>query len=233
MFMKNTLIKIILGLFILALAIGVGYYIWRDVYKPNNNTQENAQDLLLRNKKDAGAGVDVQGTGDFNVEQVPATDIVSIPIPDLNRDINISSNMAEDAKKIIRAKIEEMESELKKDSNNLDNWLVLGIYRKTIGDYEAAKEIWEYANILSPSNSVSFNNLGDLYAYYLKDNKKAEENFLKAVKNGPDQVYIYRNLYEFYRFALKNDAKAKKILQQGITANPKDSQDLQTLLQNF
>jgi tetratricopeptide (TPR) repeat protein len=80
---------------------------------------------------------------------------------------------------------------------------------------------------------VVFHNLGDLYAYFLKDTQKAEENFLKALENGPDQIYIYRNVYEFYRYAMKDDVKAKQILEQGIKANPGNSQDLQNLLNNF
>ena len=61
----------------------------------------------------------------------------------------------------------------------MENWLVLGVYRKMIGDYESAKEVWEYASAIRPQNSVSFNNLGELYAYYLKDNAKAEKIILK------------------------------------------------------
>ena len=81
--------------------------------------------------------------------------------------------------KIVTAKIQDLSSQLKKDSDNLENWLVLGVYRKMIGDYESAKEVWEYASAIRPQNSVSFNNLGELYAYYLKDNAKAEKIILK------------------------------------------------------
>jgi tetratricopeptide (TPR) repeat protein len=102
-----------------------------------------------------------------------------------------------------------------------------------IGDYEGAKECWEYAAVVNPKSPTPFNNLGDLYAHYLKDNKKAEENFLIAIKNGPDQIYIYRSLYEFYRYVMKDNAKAKQILERGISANPNTSQDLKNLLDNF
>ena len=51
------------------------------------------------------------------------------------------------------AKIQDLSSQLKKDSDNLENWLVLGIYRKIIGDYEGAKEVWEYASAIRPQNS--------------------------------------------------------------------------------
>ena len=87
--------------------------------------------------------------------------------------------MDENAKKIASAKIQDLSSQLKKDSDNLENWLVLGVYRKIIGDYEGAKEVWEYAGAVRPQNSVSFNNLGELYAYYLKNNKKPKKITLK------------------------------------------------------
>ena len=156
--------KIILALAVLILALGAGFYIYKDLNKPPT-----------------------PGVGSNQVEQ----------------------------------------------SESLNELLALGLEKKRINDYEGARDAWERAGIVSPTNSVSFNNLGDLYAYYLKDNKKAEENFLTAIKNGPNQIYIYRSLYEFYRYVLKDDAKAKGILQKGIIANPNSSQDLKYLLDNL
>lgn len=193
--------KIVLGIIVLFLAGGVGYYIWHDLNKKNQLEQ---------------------------LEQVEQP-----KIPDLNKPINITANLPEDAKKIAQEKIEKLSSELKQNPNLFENWLVLGIYRKIIGDFEGAKECWEYVAALNPKSSTPFNNLGDLYAYYLKDYKKAEENFLIAIKNGPDQIYIYRSLYDFYRYVIKDDVKAKKTLEQGIATNPDTSQDLRNLLNNF
>lgn len=150
--------------------------------------------------------------------------------PNLDRPINMPSTLALDAQKIVQEKIEKISTELKQNPNLFDNWLLLGIYRKMIGDYEGAKECWEYAAIINPQSPTPFNNLGDLYANFIKDNKKAEENFLQAIKIDPSAIYIYRSLYEFYHYNLKDDAKAKQILEQGISANPSFSQDLQNLL---
>jgi tetratricopeptide (TPR) repeat protein len=196
--------KILLGLIILFFAIGVGYYIWHDLNKKNQLEQ---------------------------VEQLQQ--IEQSKVPNLNRPINITANLPKDAQKIAQEKIEKLNSELKQDPSLFENWLILGIYRKMIGDLEGAKECWEYAGFLSPQSPIPFNNLGDLYANYLKDSKKAEENFLIAIKNGPDQIYIYRSFYEFYRYTMKDNAKAKQILEQGISANPTTSQDLKNLLDNF
>ena len=199
--------KILLGLIILFFAVGVGYYIWHDLNKKDQPEQPKQEEQ----------------------SQPP----VHPDLPNLDRPINITVTLSEDAKKIAKEKIEKLSSELKQDPSLFENWLVLGIYRKMIGDLEGAKECWEYAGFLAPQSPTPFNNLGDLYANYLKDNKKAEENFLIAIKNGPDQIYIYRSFYEFYRDTMKDNAKAKQILEQGISANPTTSQDLKNLLDNF
>lgn len=215
--------KIVLGLIILALAGSAGYYIWQDIVKQRtSNTVDNN-------------GVGVEGTGDFKIEQIPIEDKTArdLILRILDRPINIPADLPEDARKIAREKIEKLIAELKQNPNSFDSWLELAIYRKMISDYEGAREIWEYTSQMAPNDAISFNNLGDLYAYYLKDSVKAEENFLKALKNGADQVYIYRNTHDFYLNVVKDKAKAKKILEDGIKANPGSSQDLQNLLKSY
>lgn len=158
----------------------------------------------------------------------------NIPPPDLNRPINITENFTDAQKKDLTQKIIELSSVLKKTPDLFDTWLILGIHRKTIGDYEGAREIWEYATALRPGNYIPFNNLGDLYAFYLKDNKKAEENFNKAIELSPNRIHVYYSFYEFYKYVLKDDAKAKALLQKGIAANPGPaSQGLQDLLNSI
>lgn len=206
--------KIILALAVLILALGVGFYIYSDF------VSHRVANIPTEPKTDFGENQQIE-----QVEQ--------LEYPDLDRPLTFPSGFPLDAQKIIKESVEKLVSELKQNPGLFDNWLELGIRRKTIKDYEGAEEAWEYAGAISPLNSVSFNNLGDLYAYYLKDYKKAEENFLTAIKNGPDQVYIYRSFYEFYRNVLKDNAKARAILEKGIAANPDTSQDLKYLLDNF
>ncbi|MCK6462474.1 MAG: hypothetical protein L6Q29_01485 [Candidatus Pacebacteria bacterium] len=156
------------------------------------------------------------------------------PAPELGRPLKINVVLEENVEKLLVEKIHEVESNLKSNDKSIDDWLALGIYRKMAGDYEGAREIWEYASFISPGNITSFNNLGELYAYYLKNNKKAEENYKQAVKNGPASIYIYRNFHFFYKDVLKNNTKAKAVLEQGIAANPGEaSLDLQNLLKNY
>ena len=202
--------KIISPALVLILALGAGFYIY------------------------FGSFVTVPGvSAPESSASRPVITTINAKIPDLDRPTIIPDGWPADAKEMIKIKIESLVSGLKKNPDSFDNWLDLGIQRKAINDYEGAGECWEYAGAIRPLNYVSYNNLGELYGYYLKDYKKAEENYLTAIKNGPDQIYIYRNVYEFYRNVMKDDIKMKAILGKGITANPNTSQDLKYLLDNF
>ena len=236
--------KIFFIIFVLAVCGGLGFYFYKNL---SPKTQDNVDNVAggqsnSSSSQTAGnivniGGVTVQGEGDMSgvkIDPVVITNskpAVNAPLPDLNRAIKITAEMNDDAKKIATAKIQDLSNQLKKDSDNLENWLVLGVYRKIIGDYEGAKEVWEYASIIRPQNSVSFNNLGELYAYYLKDNKKAEENYIKAIENDPSAIYIYRNFFDFYRYVAKDVTKARAILEKGIATNPATSSDLKNLLE--
>ncbi|MBU1179126.1 hypothetical protein KKB69_02220 [Patescibacteria group bacterium] len=167
---------------------------------------------------------------DLKNPNVRSSTSINLDVPDLDRPINMPETLPEDAQKIAREKIEKITADLKNNQDLFASWLELGVYRKMIDDFEGAKEVWEYASLIRPENSISFNNLGDLYGYYLKDNKKAEENFLKALENGSDKVYIYRNAFDFYYLVMKDEVRAKQILEKGIELNPESSQDLKNLL---
>ena len=102
-----------------------------------------------------------------------------------------------------------------------------------INDYEGARLAWEYAGAIRPKSPTPFNNLGELYAYQLKDNAMAEKNYLKAIENDPSAIYIYRNFFDFYRYFVKDMAKARALLEKGIVANPSTSSDLKSLLKSL
>ena len=202
--------KILFIVFVLLVCGGLGFYFYKKL-SPKTQKGVKIEPVVITNNKPT----------------------VNASLPDLNKEIKITADMNEEAKRIATDKIQDLSSQLKKDSDNLENWLVLGVYRKTIGDYEGAKEVWEYASVIRPQNSISFNNLGELYAYYLKDNEKAEENYKKAIVNDPSAIYIYRNFFDFYRYFAKDTAKARAILEQGIAANPTTSSDLKNLLEGL
>ena len=235
--------KILFIIFVLLICGGLGFYFYKKLSPTTQNGattgQSNSSSSQTAGNTVNIGGITIQGEGDMKgvkIEPVAITNnkpAVNVPLPDLNKEIKITADMNEEAKRIATAKIQDLSSQLKKDSDNLENWLVLGVYRKTIGDYEGAREVWEYAGAIRPQNSISFNNLGELYAYQLKDNIKAEENYKKAIENDPSAIYIYRNFFDFYRYFAKDTAKARAILEQGIAANPSTTSDLKNLLESL
>lgn len=142
-------------------------------------------------------------------------------MPDLSRPIVITENLTEEAKIKVREEIKEWTGKIEENYDQLEAWLILGVLRKTIGDYEGAGEAWEFASLLRPKNSVSFSNLGNLYWHYLPDFPRAESNFLKAITNNPEDASIYQSLHELYFYSYKEKADlADDILLRGIGANP-------------
>ena len=141
----------------------------------------------------------------------------SIPIPDLNRAIVFGAEFSPEAQDIMRGKILSLERELKSDPSLFSGWLALGIYRKQTGDYEGARQAWEYVGALQPENNTSFLNLGILYHSYLKDFPKAEQYFLTSLGKNPLFVQTYAELGDLYRYSYKKDTTAAvDILKQGI-----------------
>lgn len=159
--------------------------------------------------------------------------VVSLPLPNLSRPYSIPSSFPEEFRKNITSSIQETVARLKINPGLLADWLSLGVYYKTIGDYEGAREAWEYASAIRPKNYISFSNLGDLYHYYLKDYPHAELNLLKVVANEPTNIASYKNLYDLYTLSYKEKApEAPRILERGLMSNP-HSTDLLSLLGDY
>jgi len=113
------------------------------------------------------------------------------------------------------------------------NWVGLGIQRKQLGDYEGARDAWEYAKSIEPGNIVPWNNLGDLYHFYLKNYTKSEENWKKTVAIRSDYVQGYRGLYELYTYSMKEKtAEIPIMLKRAIEKNP-TANDLKAMLAEY
>lgn len=162
--------------------------------------------------------------GNYTIEQIPT----EVSVPDLNRKVvfGSSTNYDTETKKIITNKIVSLQDELKKDSKNLSKWLDLGIYQKMAGDYEGAVISWKYVTSVS-NDYVAFGNLGNLYAYYLKDKNLSATYYNQAIKNGPTQVYLYTQLADVYKDVFKDVSKARAIIEEGLKKVPGDKVLLQ------
>ena len=115
--------------------------------------------------------------------------------------------------------IKEITAKLKEDYDQLQEWLQLGLLRNLIGDYEGAKQAWEFAAVIRPKDPVAFHNLGDLYWMQFSDFPKAEKYFLEAIEKGPQHPLFYIKLHELYRYSYKEKSDlADDVLEQGIKA---------------
>ena len=215
---KNITIAVVF-----VLILGFGAYVYQDIKKKGIKAPSTPSSVT-----DTG----IQATGDYTLEQVPI-EKPGFKVPDLNRPLTFSTDLPPEAKKIITDNVARLVTILKGDSSSFNAWLDLGSYRKQIGDYEGAREAWGYAAILAPESYVPWNNLGDLYAHYLKDYLKAEQNFKKAVVLKPDYIGGYRALYELYYYSYKEKANlAPQILKDGLAKNPPNT-DFMVLLAQY
>ena len=155
-------------------------------------------------------------------KEATETAVVSLAVPDLNREIVISGTYSDEQKEKISSQINDLSTLLKQDPSLFNEWLDLGLHRKVIEDYEGAREAWEYASAIRPQNSLSYSNLGVLYGYYLGNAALAEKNYLKALENDPKLPYLYAQAADFYLEVMNNKEKARNILEKGLKEVPGD-----------
>ncbi|TSC69114.1 MAG: hypothetical protein G01um101466_188 [Parcubacteria group bacterium Gr01-1014_66] len=125
-------------------------------------------------------------------------------------------------------------AELKADPALFSTWLQVGLLKKVIGDYEGARDAWEYATVIYPQSSVAFSNLGELYWRYLPNFPLAEARFMRAIAINSADPRAYISLAEFYSFGYKEKQnQAPLVLQQGIEANPEDIRLMTTLAETY
>jgi tetratricopeptide (TPR) repeat protein len=106
---------------------------------------------------------------------------------------------------------------------DLDGWLQVGFIKKFFNNYVGARDAWEYGGVVVPMNSVSFFNLGNLYALYLKDFVKAEASYKAAIDRDPTIAQYYLGLAEFYwMFNTAKKAEAAGVIEGGLKKIPDD-----------
>ena len=226
--------KIIISIVTVAVLLGV-YIAFDRKSKENNQTgsigNQISESTTTTTTTSSNVGIVAQGTGGYKIEQVSSNESKGLPqpIPDLNRPSTPggSAIVAPEAKAVATEKIFSLQTSLKKDPSNFYAWLDLAMYQKMAGDYAGAVLSWQYAGKLIPSDFISVANLGNLYAYFLKDNTKAEMYYKQAITKGPTQAYLYTQLAEVYRDVFKDLNKAKAIVDQGLSQIPSDQNLLQ------
>lgn len=165
--------------------------------------------------------VETEGSGTINF--TPGVQNTAPKPPIIRRTITIASSISADVASLYRQKIIDLQEALLKDSYNFSNWIDVGILYKQVGDYKGAEEAWNFASVISEKNIVSFNNLGDLYHYYLKDYPKAEQVLVRAIRNDEAYILSYINLADLYTNSYQtNTNKAELVLKDGLVKNPGD-----------
>jgi tetratricopeptide (TPR) repeat protein len=211
------------------IVIGLIWFIFSDIkinVSPNENTTaKDGVNTILSENNDKE---------DIEIRPIPIDNAIrqELIYPDLNRPIVFPDSFPEDARIIIQNNVAALTAQLKTDPDLFNSWLDLAIQYKIIEDYKGARDIWEFLSTVSPENSVSFRNLGDLYGYYLGDNQKAEKNLLRAIEISPNEIEYYLKTMEFYRDVMKDIVKARQIIEQGINSNP-TSEELKCFLNNL
>ncbi len=213
----------IIGL--VALAIVAGVLIYRDTRGSKIEITGDAADTL----KNLG----IEMTGNGKIEVLPIEEKKLPTAPTLVRSTEFANTLSPEVKKAVLVNLEKSIEAVKKNPNDVINWIDLGIQRKQLGDYEGARDVWEYAKAMEPGNIVPWNNLGDLYHFYLKNYAKSEENWKKTIALKPDYAQGYRGLYELYTYSMKEKASEIPVmLKQGLVKNPGAS-DLKALLAEY
>lgn len=111
---------------------------------------------------------------------------------------------------------------LKEKPDHFDTWIAVGIHKKFFNNFQGARDAWEYAKLLKSEVVLPYLNLGNLYAYHIRDLVKAESNFFAASQRDPNNVFgSYYSLADFYRnFGFKD--KAIAAYQKVLALTPND-----------
>ena len=215
-------------LIVIIITSGAGWFIYNDINK-GNSSENDVDDNLI------AASVDniPQDIKDIVIENNIIK--INLAVPNLSKQIIFYNNdLPEDAKILLREKITKLINNLKENNDLFSDWLSIGVNYKIAGDYESARDAWEYVSAIRPSSSVSFSNLGDLYHYYLKDFPKAEKNFLQAIENDKQKTDVYIPLHELYKYSYKqNTTLVTDVLFEGLKEEPRNINLLITLAAYF
>lgn len=214
------------ALLVVAIALVAGGYFYQ-----NSQGARVAQETELANASSSNpvfAAVTQSETASTNIIPISDSAAASIKAPDFKRALKFTATFTDVEKAAIQKNYNTIQAELTADPKSFNAWVFMGNINLIAGNYQLAKEYWDYASKVWPTNVATFNNLGDLYMSYLKDYPKAEAAFLKAIDNKGNDSNPYKNLFTLYSetsYKPTNTA-AEDILKRGIAAVP-NSVDMQ------
>ena len=225
-----------IGITLLVVA-GIGYYNIKPDMSDIAVVDEEIPIVIADDNSEKQDNIDktddiVVESGDTNNERKPIAGnvnaVAAIPVPDLDRPVIFPGGYSAEKAEEVAGQISILTDAIKADNDLFNEWLDLGMLRKSIEDYEGARQAWEYASAIRPGNSLSFVNLGMLYGYYLREPLKAEANLLHAIENEPRFLDFYARMTDFYIEVMNDKDKALGFLGRSIAQYP-EWEDLKTL----
>lgn len=204
------------------------------VYRDMRSTEGDEKDITTATStKDIlkDLGVSMTGDGSVKVESIEEKKLPKSP--DLNRSTDYKNTLTPEVKTVVLTQLNKAIADIKKNNFDVNAWIMLGVDRKTLGDYEGARDAWEYAKLLAPNEVVAYNNLGDLYHYYLKNTQKSEENWKKTIAIKPDYIQGYRGLVDLYKYSMTEKLSETPVMLSSGIAQNKDSIDLRVMLARY
>lgn len=218
---KNILASVLV---VFALLL-VGFYIYRDVHRQSSDETLSTTATSSQNNN-VSVGVEATGANNgYKVDvlstETSATSSLSAILPNLDLPIVAKNKVNSEILAIITTNIKKISATLKKDPKNQLSWLNLAIFRKMLGDYGASRDIWLFVIKAWPDDYTAYNNLADLYEYYLKDALQSEKYWLKVIAMKPDYTQAYQDLSDLYRYSYpEKSSQAAPVLLRGIENNP-------------
>ncbi len=129
-------------------------------------------------------------------------------LPSLDREIQFLATTDEAVRTALRTKVAEDQARLKRVPYDGNAWMDLALRYHSAGDYEGAREVWEFIVSVPPVNVTALGNLGRLHHFELKQYEKAEQYFFAAVEANPARPEAYYELFDLYRYSYKKDTTA-------------------------
>ena len=119
---------------------GAGWWFLRES-EPSKQNEENAASL----EEGLGA-LEVGGAvqeGGYTIERLPDAAAEHITVPNLARAVPGTGGDIEGTARVQAVtNLQALSSELTFNGDNFNGWLLLGVYRNLLGDYQGAEEAW-------------------------------------------------------------------------------------------
>src|SRR3989344_7423213 len=122
----------------------------------------------------------------YTITPIPLDDTIRSPLPDLSRGIAFSESVPEPARVALTEQARSLAAILNDDPTRADSWFNLAIVYHSANDYDGARMVWEFLTKVVPEDTTSYDNLGKLYHFSLRDYPKAESYFNQSIAVNPE-----------------------------------------------